>query len=96
MNREKVVKGIKLGLNIIAGLGIELLCSALAGNLAGTSKSGGIKKTCMAIGGMVIGGMVSAQAEKYIDTEVDNLVAKFDEIKTFVDDASAEKKEETT
>ena len=95
MNKEKIVKGAKLGLNIIAGFGIELLCSAFAGSLAGSSKAGSIKKTCMAIGGFVVGGMISKQAEKYIDKEVDNLVLKLDEIKTVIDDASEGAKETT-
>ena len=95
MNKEKIIKGVKLGLNIIAGLGIELLCSALAGNLSGSSKAGSVKKACMAIGGMVIGGMVAAEAETYIDKEVDNVVAKYEEVMTVINEAS-EKKEQTT
>ena len=95
MNKEKIVKGVKLGLNIIAGFGIELLCSAFAGSLAGSSKAGSIKKTCMAIGGFVVGGMISQQAEKYIEAEVDNFVNKLDEVVTVINDASDGTKETT-
>lgn len=96
MNKEKVISGIKLALNTITGLGISLLCSSFAGNIAGTSKSGGIKKACMAIGGAVIGGMVANQAEKYINGEVDNFVTKFDEIMKVINDASTDNGEENT
>ena len=98
MNKEKVINGVKLALNTIAGLGISFLCSALAGNVAGTSNSGAIKKACMAIGGAVIGGMVANQAEKYINGEVDNFVVKFQEVMAVINDASVdkEKAEETT
>lgn len=88
MNREKLIKGIKLGLTIIADIGISALCSALAGNIASTSRVGSIQKACMAVGGIVIGGMVSQQAEKYIDAQVDNLVTKYDEVKAVIDEAS--------
>ena len=95
MDKEKIVKGVKLALNTIAGLGISILCSALAGNIAGTSKVGGIQKACMAIGGAVIGGMVAQQAEKYINCEVDNIIEKYHEVMTVIDDASANNGEQT-
>ena len=95
MNKEKIVKGAKLALSTIAGLGISILCSAFAGNVASVSKVGGIQKACMAIGGVVIGGMITQQAEKYIEAEVDNFVNKLDEVVTVINDASDGTKETT-
>ena len=78
----KVLNGIKFVLKGIAGIGITLLCSGLAGNIAGTTNSGAIKKACMAIGGAVIGAMVAQQAETYIDGEVDKGVEMVNNIVT--------------
>lgn len=80
MTKEQGVKLVKAGANLIVGLGITMLCSAFAGNLAGSTGAGFLKKTCMAIGGAVIGGMVVNQAEKYIEGEVDSAVEKVDKL----------------
>lgn len=80
MTRDKVLELTKVALTTVAAIGITILSSALAGNIAGSSKSGTIKKACMALGGAVIGGMVAAQAEKYIASEVDHAVKQYDDV----------------
>lgn len=88
MKREKVIEGVKIALNVVVGFGITLLCGAFAGNLTNSSNVGSIKKACMAIGGTVIGGMLSQQAEKYVNNGVDETVKKIDEIVAAVNAAT--------
>ena len=80
MNRDKVVKVVKVVLTTVTALGVECLCSAVAGNVASTSNAGRMRKTLMAIGGIVIGGMVASQSEKYISEYVDNTVKQVDDV----------------
>lgn len=70
---KKVVKGIKIGLGIIADIGIELLC-VNAGRFFTRNEKNPIMKTCAMFGSAAIGGMVVDEANKYISSEVDNVV----------------------
>jgi uncharacterized membrane protein YeaQ/YmgE (transglycosylase-associated protein family) len=89
MNKTKIVEGVKIALGTIAGIGITFLCSAFAGNIAGSSNAGALKKTCMAIGGAIVGRMLASQVEKYINDEVDNAVKNVDEIVSVAKTAQA-------
>jgi hypothetical protein len=80
MTREKILEGVKTALGMVAGIGITVLCGAFAGNVATASNAGTWKKVGMAIGGLVIGGMVSNQAEKFINAEVDTTVQQYDTV----------------
>lgn len=88
MNREQIIKGVKTALSAVAGIGITLLCSAAAGNVAGTSNSGAIRKALMALGGAVIGGMVAGQAEKYLSAGVDDIMTNVEEAVSAVKNAT--------
>ena len=91
MDRDQILVGAKLALNIIGGIGVSFLCSALAGNVASACNAGPVKKTFIAIGGALIGGMAAQQAEKCINEQVDAVVDSFDKMKTFVDKQTAKK-----
>lgn len=94
MNKDKVLKGVKIALKVVSNLGITLLCSAFAGGIASSTNAGSIKKSCMAFGGAIIGSMVADQAEKYIDAEVDNIVAQASEVMKVFNDATKDTSEE--
>ena len=96
MTRDKILGGFKIGLTAVAGLGITILCSAFAGSIAGQSNAGTIKKACMAIGGAVVGGILSNQAEKYINSEVDSAVQQYDELADAIKKARAGKAAEAS
>lgn len=76
MSENKIVEGIKLAVGTVAGIGISMLVSAFAGNIASNAGGNGVKKICMAIGGAVLGSMLGSQAERYIDDQVDG-IARF-------------------
>lgn len=80
MTRDKVLDITKMALTTVAAIGITMLSSAFAGTVAGSTNTGTIRKACMALGGAVIGGMVAAQAEKYIASEVDHAVKQYDDV----------------
>lgn len=92
MNKETIIKGVKTTLGVVAGFGITLLCSAMAGTVSGSSNSGKIQKALMALGGAVVGGMVAKQANAYLNTEIDKIVTEVDEVVTAVKTASNQPK----
>lgn len=94
MKKEKVVEVVKVVLVTVAGLGVECLCSAFAGSVASSSNAGRLRKSLMALGGIVIGGMVASQTEKYIGTYVDNTVQQVDELVNMAKNASTTASEE--
>ena len=81
---NNIVEGIKLAIGTVAGIGISMLCSAFAGNIASTTGGNGVKKICMAIGGAVLGSMLGSQAEQYIDSQVDGVVRMVSEVRGIV------------
>ena len=88
MNKEKLIKGVKTTLSAVAGIGITMLCSAAAGNVAGASNSGAFRKALMALGGAVIGGMVAGQAEKYLSAGIDDIMTNVEEAVSAVKNAT--------
>lgn len=71
---EKTVKFLKVVIKNVAGFGIVTICSCLAGSLASSSNAKTIKRLCMSVGGMIIGGMVTKASDEFIDEEIDNAV----------------------
>lgn len=80
MRDSKLVAGIKLALSTVAGIGITMLCGHFTGGIASSVGGSGIKKACMAVGGAVIAGMLTNQAEKYIAEEVDSVADLVDKL----------------
>lgn len=74
------VKVTKYILKQAAGIGITILCSALAGSVAANTNAGPMKKLALAIGGVAIGGMLAKQSETYIDGEVDRAVESMEQL----------------
>lgn len=74
MNKEAWIKGVKFVLSALAGVGITALCGAVAGNVTQNNNMKTIEKACVGLAGLVIGGMISEQADGYIDRTVDQTV----------------------
>ena len=73
-NNSPIISGIKIGLGIIAGIGIEFICGAFGGQITKIAGGNKAKKVAMHIGSAVIGGMIAKAADDYISDQVDNTV----------------------
>lgn len=78
----------------VIAIGASMGISALTGNIVGTvtTKSGNkvVDFICVGIGTLVIGGMVTEAANKYIHRQADELKESFSSVKEAVDNAKNE------
>lgn len=73
MSTINTIDIIKQTAGAIAGFGIELICSTFARDMADKSGCNKLSKTLMKLGGVVIGGMIAAEADKYISSTIDDV-----------------------
>lgn len=65
---------IKQAVGAVVGIGVTVLCSAFAGNVADSSTNNKLQKMLIKLGGVVIGGMVANEANKYVSSEIDEVI----------------------
>lgn len=71
---KNTIDMIKQAVGAVVGIGVTVLCSAFAGNVSDSSTNNRLQKMLIKLGGVIIGGMVANEANKYVSNEIDEVI----------------------
>ena len=88
--KKETVDIIKQVVGSVVGIGVTVLCSVFAGNVADSSNGNKLSKALIKLGGAAIGGMVANEANKYISNEIDDVVETVESVKKLTENIRKE------
>lgn len=79
--KQETTDIIKQAVGAVVGIGVTVLCSAFAGGVADSSNNNKLSKMLIKLGGVAIGGMVANEANKYVSSEIDDVMKTVNDAK---------------
>ena len=95
MDIMKVAGGVKMGLSVAAGVGIEILMAAFTKHVS-PDVGNKLAKACVGIASITVGGMIASQATDYISDSVDKIAVPIQLIQDIRKQAKEEAPKEET